>query len=494
MTASRKELLQRALASYIQETKKTGRDIEYVVFDDSKDAQSRSASLEVAKNARRRFDVEVRFAGFEERAAYVRRLRDCSSLPAGVLEFGLLLTSGYTLGQNRNAMLLDSVGKLFLCVDDDTICSPRSPPATNEQGREICSDADPSEFWCFRDFAEALRSAAIVEHDVLEAHEQLLGKNVADLPLSGAHASPQDGKTSSPRLQRPENTVRVTLNGLVGDCAWGSPFGLWHEPMGYLAFTGSSLARLTRSEEIYQQAIQSRQLMRATSCRVLADATFSMLTFWGLDNRELLPPNLPINRGQDIVFGQILWKCFDDVVFGHVPLALVHDPVQPRRFWPGEVTRSAAGVDLCRLMVEATRLCKFHEHSCDPARRLQTLGQHLMGLAELSGKALQEKLTERLRESNRRFERVLEQQALEVTACSGYSSDLARFLEKLRKSEAREYYWIPFDLWSVAGPAATETRLRETFKKFGTLLALWPSIVKAARELLSRGIRLSVPV
>src|SRR3712207_4913200 len=156
----------------------------------------------------------------------------------------------------------------------------------------------------------------------------------------------------SRRLQRPGSTVRVTLNGLVGDCAWGTPFGLWHARMGYLAFAGSSLARLTSSEDMYQRSIQSRQLLRATACPVIADATFSMWTFWGLDHRELLPPNLPTNRGQDIVFGQMLWRCFRDAVFGHVPLALLHDPARPRRFWPGEITRSAAGVDLCRLLVE----------------------------------------------------------------------------------------------------------------------------------------------
>lgn len=497
MTASRKELLERALTSYIRGTTRKGRDIEYVVFDDSKDAQSRHASLQVARNARRRFDVEVRFAGSEERVAYARCLSECASLSAEVLEYGLLLAKGYTLGQNRNALLVDSVGKLFLCVDDDTVCSPRLLPGTNEEGLRTCSEADPSEFWCFRDFGEASRSVPIVESDLLEAHERLLGKNLADLPLRGGHANSGDGgQTSgmSKRLQRPGSIVRITLNGLVGDCAWGTPFGLWHEPMGYLAFAGSSLERLTSSEEMYQRSIQSRQLMRATTCPVLADATFSMLTFWGLDNRELLPPNLPMNRGQDIVFGQILWRCFGEAVFGHVPLALLHDPVPPRRFWPGEITRSAAGVDLCRLMVEATKLCALQDHSHDPEQRLKALGQRLSQLAELPGKALQERFLECLHESNQRFEHRLAQQALEVKACSGYATDLLRFFEKLRRSEGSKDYWIPLDLWSADGPAAAEARLRQTFKQFGALLAFWPSIVKAAKELRSHGIRLSVPV
>ena len=308
MTASRYELLERALTSYVQEATKHGRDIEYVVFDDSKDAQSRHASLAVARTIRRRFDAEVRFASSEERVAYARRLSECSPVPAEVLEYGLLLSKGYTLGQNRNALLLDSAGTLFLCVDDDTICTSRLPPGASDEVLRTCSGADPSEFWCFRDFAEASASVPTVENDLLEAHERLLGKNVAELPLCGEHASSGDGGQTSGLLKRvkcPGSIVRITLNGLLGDCGWGTPFGLWHEPMGYLAFSGSSLERLTSSEEMYQRSIQSRQLMRATTCQVLADAAFSMLTFWGLDNRELLPPNLPINRGQDIIFGRI---------------------------------------------------------------------------------------------------------------------------------------------------------------------------------------------
>ena len=144
----------------------------------------------------------VRFASSEERVAYARRLSECSPVPAEVLEYGLLLSKGYTLGQNRNALLLDSAGTLFLCVDDDTICTSRLPPGASDEVLRTCSGADPSEFWCFRDFAEASASVPIVENDLLEAHERLLGKNVAELPLCGEHASSGDGGQTSGLLKR----------------------------------------------------------------------------------------------------------------------------------------------------------------------------------------------------------------------------------------------------------------------------------------------------
>ena len=105
--------------------------------------------------------------------------------------------------------------------------------------------------------------------------------------------------------------------------------------MGYLAFTGASLQRLIHSEEFYRHVITSRQLLRVTTREMISDFSFSMLTFCGLDNREMLPPNPPRQRGQDLVFGQILLRCFEAALSGHVPLALGQQPVPSRQVLAG---------------------------------------------------------------------------------------------------------------------------------------------------------------
>ena len=55
------------------------------------------------------------------------------------------------------------------------------------------------------------------------------------------------------------------------------------------------------------------------------------------------PPFVPVQRGQDVIFGATLWHCFEDRCFGHVPWALLHAPLEPRRFWSGEIVRTASG-------------------------------------------------------------------------------------------------------------------------------------------------------
>lgn len=497
MTADRPALLERALASYIQNNHRR-KGIEYIVYDDSKDAAASAAGFAVAQKLARQFAVPVRFAGRQERERYARQLRDNGAIAAELLEYALLNPSGYTLGQNRNTLLLDTVGSMICCVDDDTICTPLRPEQIRDN-LQFASDGDPAEFWCFPSKSEADALIPLeAQMNALTAHEQLLGKTVWELtdrqPAIFKQAN-QTSKELTRRIERLDSVVRVTFNGLLGDCAWGSPFGLWHEPMGYLALAGSSLERLTRAEEIYRQALQSRQLLRMTAGPFLADASFCMLTFCGLDNRGLLPPNLPTHRGQDLIFGQILWTCFTDSLFGHLPFALVHDPLPPRRFWPGEITRSASGVDICRLLIEAIKLLPEQEARANPAARLSKLGAHLTQLAKLPAQKLGAKLMPALLASNKHFKQVVMARGTALMKQAPYySNDITRFFDKQKQAEGNEHYWIPLDLCGVDGFAAAESRLQFTFEKFGALLEHWPTIVLAARALRGRQIRVSVAV
>jgi hypothetical protein len=494
MTADRPLLLKRALTSYILNTRDRGQ-IEYVVFDDSSNEAGLNASREVGRELRREYDVKIRFAGRNERAAYVRRLCEYTGASPAILGGALLVENGYTLGQNRNALLLDTAGVSCFCADDDTLCTPVSPPVIETSKIKLSSGEDPSDYWCFADPIEARAVAKEFEVDCLTAHEELLGKTIGELDGSVITGASLGYRNCPGRLQNRESRVRITFNGLVGDCGWGTPFGLWHEPMGYLAFARASLQRLISSEEFYQQAILSRQLLRVTTCKTISDFSFSMLTFCGLDNRKMLPPNPPRQRGQDLVFGQILLKCFEGILSGHVPLALGHDPVPARRFWPGEITRTAAGVDLCRLLIEAIGGCEFQSGESTAGERIQALGRHFLRIAGLPVKSLAEFFKKRLSESNRRFRQGL-MARVESLRCpgGGYAADVGRYFNKLDASQVRENYWVPLDLWSINGAASAVRQLRQNLTEFGQLLDVWPDIFEAAKSLRRDGVRLSVPV
>jgi hypothetical protein len=492
LTANRPQLLHRGLSSYIENIEKHRRQIEHVVFDDSKNATDHHATREVAIALARKFKARIRFAGFDERTRFARHLEEFPGISKHVLRNALLQPQGYTLGQNRNALLLDSVGTLFLCVDDDTVCRFVTPPNPVPKLR-FFSNADPAEFWCLGGAAETAPRNQ-VDVDLFETHEALLGRTVEDACRIIPSVQREWQTCGLAAARSADSVVTVTLNGLLGDCAWGAPFGFWHVPMGFLAFDNASLERLISSEQNYRQALRSRQILRITSSPVISDATFSMLTFWGLDNRDLLPPNVPVNRGQDLVFGQLLWKCFNKAVFGHVPLALIHDPVPPRRFWDGEILRSAVGVDLCRLMIEAISLCEIGNPTSSPRERLKVIGQHLICLADQPGGALGERLLERLQVSNRRFVLETIEKASQVAGKHHYVRDVFGYCEKVKAAQYQQDYWVPLDLRLNRSTLKSEERTRTVLRQFGELLVEWPAIVKGAMQLRQAGIRLSVPL
>jgi hypothetical protein len=494
MTAERPLMLKRALESYIARTRDY-REIEYVVFDDSKNAAARNASRDVAKELRRKYNARISFAGREERAAHVQRLCEYTGENPATLNAGLMLENGYTLGQNRNALLLDSAGVFCFIADDDTLCTPVLPPGVEKTTIKVSLGEDPSDYWCLVDSSEGCAQTKPFEGDFLAAHEKLLGKTIDELCDKPNESASLPFANRTGPLENCNSRVRVTFNGLAGDCGWGSPFGLWHEPMGYLAFCGPSLQRLVSSEEFYQQAILSRRLLRVATGDAISDFTFSMLTFCGLDNREILPPNPPRQRGQDLIFGQTLARCFHGAVSGHVPLALGHEPIPSRRFWPGEITRSAAGVDLCRLLVEIVRDCEFQIDEVTAGQRVEALGIHFLRIAELPDESLAEFFKERLYESNRRFGQKIIARAQSLPGMGrSYAADVVGYFQKLEAAEAREDYWIPLDLWSIDGAASAIRKLRENLTEFGRFLAVWPATFQAAKLLRGEGVRLSVPV
>jgi hypothetical protein len=494
MTAERPLLLKRALESYIANTR-NHREIEYVVFDDSKNAAARNDGLEVAREVRRKYSLQVRFAGREERAAYARRLCEYTDKDSAILKSGLLLKDGYTLGQNRNALLLDAAGVTCFCADDDTLCTPVLPPVIETTNIKTALGEDPSDYWCFANPDEPRAAPESLEIHVLAAHEKLLGKTVGELDDRLLRWPPPAPARQTGRLESHDGRVRITFNGLAGDCGWGSPFGLWHEPMGYLALAGASLQRLICSEDFYRQVILSRRLLRVATSEAISDFSFSMLTFCGLDNREVLPPNPPTQRGQDLVFGQILLRCFDGAISGHVPLALGHEPIPSRRFWPGEITRSASGVDLCRLLIETVRDCEFQIDEVTADQRVRALGRHFLHIAGLPDKSLANFFKTRLCESNKRFARQITARVQSLPGIGrSYAADVAGYFEKLRMAESREDYWIPLDLWSRDGAASAVRKLRENLTDFGRLLKVWPAVFEAAKLLRRDGLRLSLPV
>ncbi|WP_456424593.1 HAD-IIIC family phosphatase [Rhodocaloribacter sp.] len=491
VTRDRVEAARRALTSYVANARRFGRTPDVVVIDDSPRAEVRERYRAMLRAFRKAHDVPVYYAGVKEKRRYAKALVE-EGLPEAAVRFALFDEEGvgYTLGANRNAMLLHAAGTGLLCVDDDTLGRPARPPEWDE-GLAVSAGRDPNAYWFFPDAEAAMRAVTFVEEDLFALHEAYLGADVAR--LIDAHAPDLSGVPGA-RLRRMRAArVGVTLNGLAGDCGWGAPFGFWGAPMGYLLLEGDSHRRLVRSEAAYRAAVTSRNLVRAVPRPTLSDGTLAMTTFAGYDLRAVLPPFMPVARGQDVVFGRMVDAGAPGASFLHLPWVMPHRPVEERRFWPGEIFRTAAGVDVAKVMMAC--LDGFAGDAADPTAAMRALGAHL---AEVGGRPLPDFdafVRERLRAMNTRFLARLDERLREDgPGAPFWAENLRRYRSMLARAMDAPEYAVPLDLRRGRDASAARATLRRLVRRFGELTAVWPEMLAVARRLRLKGRGLALPV
>ncbi|MFO0758968.1 MAG: HAD-IIIC family phosphatase [Byssovorax sp.] len=491
ITRSRPEALGRAIESYLGNARRFGRRVALVIADDTPSAGDRAACRAELGRLSRRHGVPIHYAGAEEKAAFAAALIE-RGLPPSAVRFAILpeAHAASTAGANRNALLLHTAGEAFFDTDDDTVCRLFRGPR-EERGLALAAGVDPADCWFHEDRAAAIASVVADDRDLLGLHEAMLGRSAARLVAALGPVDPRGAEDAfRRRIEAGSGRVIMSFNGLVGDCGWGPPFGYWRGPMGYLAMRGASLARMTASEAIYRSATESREIVRLVDRPCLADAEFSMTTFAAIDNRRPLPPFMSLGRGQDNVFGTTVELCFPEAFFGHLPWALLHEPVEKRRYWPGEMARSAGGVDIGRLTLECLRSW-VPGVSLDPDERMRSLGRHLGALGALSQPELDAFLLGRLRATGEAFLGWLDRRrAEEGYAPPFWDADMRRYRDALCEAMERPDYGIPLD---VRGDAAA-TRARAILGRFGEVIACWPDLVREAIALREAGRGLAVKV
>ncbi len=471
----------RCLESHIESGRRHGRAVEYAVIDDSPDPEMGRSNREMLRVLGERFAADVSYAGPEEKEQYVREMAR-RGLPEPVLRFGLLNPDGFpvTTGGSRNALLLHAAGELLLQVDDDTLCRMAPPPQTRP-GLAFSSRPDPTEFW----FPADECAAAADGDDLFSLHETLLGREPAG--CAGCADATEAGAGFLRKLDRVGGRVLVTAAGLAGHSGMGSS-------LYFLSLEGESRARLLSSEETYRRALLQHRVVRTVVRPTVCDAAFCMAMNLGLDNRRPLPPFLPVQRGQDGVFGALVHASCDDGFFGFLPGGVVHappnGPLAPlpageRGEGADDLWRGASGLRSGQVIQALLR-------SLPCPADLPTLGRTLAEWGALPSADFQELLRLRLGGPRGRL-------AAHLTALlqrhrgrpDYWADDVRRVLAGLREAAARKDDAIPTDLNACFGGEAAE-RFRRLVRRFGELLQWWPAVVEAARELRRRGVRPAV--
>jgi acyl carrier protein len=163
--------------------------------------------------------------------------------------------------------------------------------------------------------------------------------------------------------------------------------------------------------------------------------------------RQLLPPYFPFGRATDVVFGKTVWQTMPDSLVAHAPWTLRHAPEEQRQFSTGELSRSASGFDIRKVLLACMQSFQWSTTDSDPARRMSQLGAYFRDLGELTPDAFNDFTSDAAVKYNRRFIAMIEKQLDATDSKPKYwAKELDQYLRLLRKSQLQKDYWVPLDL------------------------------------------------
>lgn len=422
-----------------------------------------------------RYRTRTRLLDSDWRARIAGKISRLVDVPYTVLEFALFGHPGIrvTTGANRNALLLNTVGRVSLNVDDDTIARAITPEPVDVDVRKpvkTISEIDPSEFWFFAD----AQHRAFQQHDspldMIGAHRELLGRPLcgiltgADLS-DGCHHLLKDIVTGSGRIV-------LTHAGLAGDSGMSGASGLH-----FLA--GPSRERMLATEKSYRDALSSRQIIRVPRVLSIGHGLLCMSTCIGLDGRQMLPPFLPVFRNSDGLFGYMLRLLFEDKYVAYLPFAVEHYPIGSRTYGAGAADDFINVFDSAILWECIREIASTLQRTPTPCARLRIVGEHLNDIGTVSPAVFTDYLRRiRIRVASERIAFCRDQLLRYGNTPLYWAGGVRSLQEEIENTVQRGACAVS----SSTAPENAEI-MQKVIAKYGNLLQAWPIIWEAALQL-----------
>ncbi len=305
ITWERPAALARLLGS-IQKNCATEKFYHLYVVDDSRDEDNITRNRELVASAAFGLKSPVQYMGQSEQQRLISSL--ATQLPQHEASIRFLADQSrwrehWTSGLARNLALLLSCGRRLVMLDDDTICDVFEPGRPRP---EISISNQPRDADFFASEHEWLGQRQALNPDPINRHMQCLGLTMSEAidKLGQGNLKPAGLANASP----------------------GTSNNTWLPDM-----SPESIRHMLASEQKVHQALNTRMVWTGRlQPHFIARPNMSQIT--GVDNREMLPPYLPIVRGEDRLFGNMLNFLFPNDVSLDYPWAIPHLPM-PAREW-----------------------------------------------------------------------------------------------------------------------------------------------------------------
>jgi hypothetical protein len=425
----------------------------------------------------------LQYAGKSQKDLYVRALTRIGIEPE-IARFAIegddLPTGRCTIGANRNSILLHTIGESILSSDDDVIWRFALSPNL-ESGVRFSRRNDPRETWFYPNRDAVVQDANWQQADFLGCHEQLLGRNLSSIAqdlgkqfLDVADACDHMMIGLSSGIGR----VVATMSGVVGDSGAYSADWILRTPF-------QTKARLWQSSAVFQYAFGGRDVLALVNRPTISHGHFSVGYSIGICNDGLLPPFVPIGRGEDGLFGKFVESSSKFNFFGHIPVGVFHDALTTRRY---EVNRGFRFCDLIRCLVNSLSPTKL-----DVRGYLLDLGQRLLDIAQLPAPEFNENLTNAVLKEKSKNLRALRAHLVDDRCPPYWRHEVERLVEASVSTALECEFCEPLEFVPM-GSNDAKLAARGLLEKVAKLIYSWPDIFDAALELRRRDIRLAVQV
>lgn len=481
-------------------SQEAGAPLEITILDDAADDRARrtlqhalTPLMQAAGD-----ELSIRYAGPDQRRAFAAHLDEAAGgALRAIIDFALfgVPESDWHPGANRNAALLHGAGSMLVWADDDTRC-PLARRPERRPGLRLSARRDPTDLWLHEDAARVHEAVEHEEHDVLAAHEALLGKRLgqclgllADTAVDLDQAPPE----VLDQIAAGHGQVLVTATGVAGDLGLTSPHA-------YLLLEGAPRRRLLAD---YQRLRTTRYGVRGVDRATLSLASAFPAQCMGLDHRQLLPPFFPFGRGHEDVFAALLRVCREDAYVGHLPWLVQHAPGARPALDREGLFAPAAGMatSMHALLAIATHTPTraLPAHALDaPAHRLAAAGRHLQMIAALRPGEYRDFIREHhMRVAGEHIEALhqtrMRHQDETGAHAEAWAEDVLEHIERWRDLVTSDDWGAPRDLLDAGlAPDQAWAAAQDAIGRFGQLVEAWPRLVSAARSLADAGRPLAV--
>ena len=490
-TRNRPENLKRSLHSYAHCARQYERALRYVISDQSDERSARDANRSILSDLSKEFAIDCFHVERQEVQAFVELLARQSGLPLDTVKFALLGDNEFpvAIGCNRNILLLSAIDEVLLQADDDSICRVAASPELKD-GLLFTSEYDPTNFWFLSEEESDSLEDRFTVQDFLGLHEQLLGKHpgrcINQFGLDNVNLD-QVAVGLLRRACGEKDKVVATSVGIGGDSGIGvaNPF---------LRLDGLTRGRLVRSEKDYRFSMSAQRILRCANNATISDGAFLSGVNIGLDNRELLPPFLPVQRNEDGVFASLIRACSVGYL-GYLPHMIMH--IRTER-WNSDseelvkrAVRSRSG-DIIEMIIANYRQLPDRT---DASKNMASFGQWMMEWGRAPLAEFEEMVRMALSQLLSRNLFVYETRLKKYGGYPAYwGEDVKLCMTAMQRGLTEDNLVIASDLLEIFPAEIARVKLQELVFRFGELIKSWPVLRQAARDLRQSGFELGTKV